>query len=106
VGLFSGMFKKKIVRGIDGAAWGCLVREHGITVDELSNNYRVVEREGTIDGSGVPVIFLRIFKPEEAKEKGVEITGWETFDQHPELLIFEGHQPKFGGAATLKRMRK
>ncbi len=103
MGLFSGLFKKKVVRGIDGAAWGCLVRDYRISVDDLSNIYRCVERE--VSNGGAPIVHLRIFKPSEVKDKGVEVTGWETFDQHPDLIIFEGHQPKFGGAATLKRMR-
>jgi hypothetical protein len=99
MGLFS--FKKKVVRGIEGAAWGSLVRDFGITVDALSNDYRCVEKEEQQNGK--PITLLRIFKPAEAKDKGVEITGWETFDQHPDLIHFEGHQPKFGGAATLKK---
>jgi hypothetical protein len=37
------------------------------------------------------VTFIRVFKPKEAEQRGIVVTGWETFDQHPELVIFEGY---------------
>ena len=83
-------FKKKVIREIDGGAWGHLVSVHKMDVDTLSKAMRCVECEGVLNG-GKPVTFLRVFKPREAQEKGVEITGWETFDQHPDLILFEGY---------------
>jgi hypothetical protein len=59
-------------------------------VDTLSRQIRCVDREGVLDG-GLPVTFLRVFKLKEAEEAGVTITGWETFDQHPDLIMFEGY---------------
>jgi len=88
-----GLFKKKVVKQIDGGAWGHLVSIHKVDVNTLSNEMRCVEREGTLDG-GIPVTFLRVFKLKEAEEKGVSITGWETFDQHPDLILFEGYMTK------------
>ncbi|MFH1087275.1 MAG: hypothetical protein V1737_01650, partial [Chloroflexota bacterium] len=44
---------------------------------------------GTVDGMAVTQ--LRVFKPKEAETKGVAITCWETFDEHPELVFFEGY---------------
>jgi hypothetical protein len=83
-------FKKKVVKEIEGGAWGHLVNVHKIDVDTLSKDMRCVEREGTLD-KGSPVTFLRIFKPGEVAQKGVVVTGWETFDQHPDLVLFEGY---------------
>jgi hypothetical protein len=37
------------------------------------------------------VTFLRVFKPSEAQQKEIVVTGWETFDQHPDLIIFESY---------------
>jgi len=85
-----GLFKKKVVKEIHDAAWGHLVSPHGIDVDTLSREIRCVEREGILDGKG-PVTFMRVFKPKEAEQKGVVVTGWETFDQHPDLILFEGY---------------
>ncbi len=83
------LFKKKVVKKIEGPAWGHLVSEHGIDVDTLYNLMRCVEREGLINKT--PVRFLRVFKPSEVEQKGVSVMGWETFDDHPGLVIFEGY---------------
>lgn len=85
-----GLFKKKVIKEIRDAAWGCMVHVHHIDVDTLSKEMRAVEREGTLDGSR-PVTLLRIFRPKEAAQKGVSVTGWETFDEHPELILYEGY---------------
>jgi hypothetical protein len=85
-----GFFKKKVIREIDDGAWGHLVSVHKIDVDTLSKEMRCVERGGVLEG-GKPVTFLRIFKPAEARRQNIAVTGWETFDQHPELVLFEGY---------------
>jgi len=85
-----GIFKKKIIRKIDGGVWGHLVSYHKIDVDTLSRDMRCVEKEGVADG-GKPVTLIRVFKPAEAQQKGIIVTGWETFDQNPELILFEGY---------------
>ncbi len=87
MGFFSR--KPKVVKEISDGVWGYLV-QHGIDVDTLSKEVRCVQREGTLDGVG-PVVFTRVFKPREAEQKGVMVTGWETFDQYPELVLFEGY---------------
>jgi hypothetical protein len=98
------LFKKKVVKEIDGGAWGHLVHAHKIDVDTLSREMRCVEREGALE-NGMPVTFLRVFKPIEAQGKGVEVTGWETLDQNPELILFEGHITK-SNEAYLDRKRE
>ena len=84
-----GLFKKKVIKEIEDGAWGHLVSVHGISVDILYKEMRCVEREGSLEGKKVK--FLRVFKPMEAQQKGIPVTGWETFDQHPDLIIFEGY---------------
>ena len=64
---------------------------------------RFVEREGFLD-EGKPVTFLRVFKPEEAQLKNITITGWDTFDQHPDLVLFEGYLTR-SNEARLERKR-
>jgi len=98
-----GLFKKKVIKEIDGGAWGHLVSVHKIDVDTLSKEMRCVEREGVLDGR-MPVTFLRIFKPAEARKKNIVVTGWETFDQHPDLILFEGYLTR-GNEAHLERKR-
>ncbi len=88
-----GFFKKKIVKEIDGAIWGHLFNVHKVDVQTMSFKMRFVEREGFLEGEK-PVTFIRVFKPEEAQMKNITITGWETFDQYPDLIHFEGHLTK------------
>lgn len=87
MGLFDR--KPKVVKQIHDAAWGVLVAQ-GIDVDTLTKDVRCVEKEGQLEKVG-KVVFLRIFKLSEARKSGVEVTGWETFDAHPELILFEGY---------------
>ena len=88
-----GLFKKKIIKEIDGAIWGHLFNVHKVDVQTMSFKMRFVEREGFLEG-GKPVTFIRVFKPEEAQMKNITITGWETFDQYPDLIHFEGYLTK------------
>lgn len=86
-------FKKKVVREISGGVWGHLVHVHGLNVDLLARSMRCVEKEGLLDEKK-PVTFLRIFNIQEVEKKGLEIKGWETFDQYPGLILFEGYLTK------------
>jgi hypothetical protein len=97
-----GFFKKKIVKEIDGGAWGHLVSVHKIDVDTLSRQMKCVDREGVLD-DGTPVTFLRVFRLKEVEDAGAAITGWETFDQHPDLILFEGYLTKKNEALLEKR---
>jgi len=99
MGFFS--FKKKVVREIEGAAWGHLVNEHGFDVDTLVSSIRCVEKKG-LDGSK-PVTLLRIFDLREIVKKGVEINSWETLDQYPDLILLEGYVTEKNEAFLKKR---
>jgi hypothetical protein len=87
LGLFNR--KPKIVKEIRDGAWGNLVQVHGMTVDVLSKDIRCVDRPGLKDGSQVNL--LRIFSLRDVEKNGVTVAGWETFDQHPDLIMFEGY---------------
>jgi hypothetical protein len=90
MGLFS--FKRKVVREISDGVWGHMVNDHGFTVDTLARSIRCVEKEGFLDErKQKPVTFLRVFNLQEVEKKGVEIKGWETFDQFPDLVLLEGY---------------
>jgi len=97
-----GLFKKKIIKEIEGGVWGHLVNDHKIDVDTISKELRCVERGGVLDG-GKPVTFLRVFKPTEVQRKGVLVEGWETFDQNSDLILFEGYLTKTNEAFLERR---
>lgn len=81
--------KKKVkLKQVYGGAWGHLVSEHHIVVDTLVK-WRCLDQPGEVDGR--PVTLLRIFDPATAQQKGIPIEGWTTFDEHPELVLFEGY---------------
>lgn len=95
MGFFRGK-KNKVVREIEGVAWGHLVHEHEVDVDTLANKLRWVEKAGFLE-NGIPVKFLRIFDQIEVQQRGITVTGWETFDTYPELISFEGYMTRTGG---------
>ena len=97
-----GLFKKKIIKEIDNAAWRLLINVHKINVDTLSKNIRCVEREGVLDGKE-KVTFLRVFKLTEVEQKGIVVSGWETFDEHPDLILFEGYLTRKNEALLERR---
>ena len=99
-----GFFKreKKVIREIRDGAWGHMVSVHHVNVETLTKEMRCVEREGVLNG-GEPVTFLRVFKPAEADQKGIAVTGWETFDEHPDLIRFEGYLTRANKAHLEKK---
>ena len=79
-----------------------MVNVHKINVDTLSKDMRCVEREGVLE-SGMPVTFVRIFRPAEVQNKGIIVTGWETFDENPNLILFEGYLTRANEAHLERR---
>ena len=63
---------------------------------------RCVDRGGTIN-DGLPVTLIRVFSPGEAAGKGIRVTGWETFDEHPELILYEGYLTQDNKALMVKK---
>lgn len=92
--------KKVKPKEIPGGAWGHLVSAHHIDVDTLSK-WRCVDLPG--EANGQPVMLLRIFNPKTVQEKGVVIEGWATFDEHPELILFEGYLDRRNNASLEKK---
>ncbi len=98
MGLFNR--KPKIIKEIYAGTWGLLINAHGFTSEVLCEDIRCVDKPGAKDG--YEVSFLRIFSLRDVEKKGITITGWETFDQHPELIMFEGYLD-FRNQAYLER---
>lgn len=89
-----GLFKKQVIKEIGGSPlWGYLFNSCGFDSDTLYHEIRYVERKGELNG-GESVTFIRVFSLKTAQGKGVTATGWETFDEHPELILFEGYITK------------
>ena len=84
------LFMKKVFKEIDGPIWGHMVNRYRIDVDTLSSQIRYVSREGTLEGDRT-VTFLRLFNLAHARQKGIEIAGWETLEENPDLILYEGY---------------
>lgn len=84
-----GIFKKKIIKELHHGIWGHMIGVHKLDVGTLGD-MRCVEREGVLE-NGNRVTFVRIFRPAEVQNKGFIVTGWETFDEHPDLIHYEGY---------------
>jgi hypothetical protein len=95
------VFQKKVVKEIDWGIWGHMVNDHKIDVVEL-DKMRYVDRDGTIN-DGLPVTLIRIFMPNEVAGKGIKVTGWETFDDHPGLILYEGYLKQDNKALMVKK---
>lgn len=87
MGLFNR--KPKVIKDIPGGAWGHMVLVLKYDVDTLTKDYRCVEKHGQVGGA--PVLMLRIFRLSDLAAKNIEVTGWETFDHYPEMLLYEGY---------------
>ncbi len=88
-----GLFKKKVVKDIGDSLWGHLFNVHKIDVDTLSKDMRLCGTGGGCHWRQTGKL-LRVFKLSELQQKGITVTGWETFDQHPDLILFEGYLTK------------
>ena len=68
---------------------GHLMQKHKVDSQTLRKDMRCVSREDTI--KGIKVTRMRIFDIREIEKRGITVTGWETFDQYPDALAFEGY---------------
>jgi hypothetical protein len=96
-----GLLKKRVVKEIYAGTWGHMINNHQIDVHTL-DEMRCVDRGGTIN-DGLPVTLIRVFSPGEAADKGIKVTGWETFDEHPELILYEGYLTQDNKALMAKK---
>jgi len=91
--------KEKAVKKIEGALWGYMVSQHGVIVDTLQN-LRRVERDAVIGGKPLGLTMTRIFDPSTARGKGVVVNDYDSLDNYPELILYEGYYREVSGQAT------
>jgi hypothetical protein len=89
--------RKKIMKHIAQSAWSHLVAVHKVHIYTGYHEMMCVERKGGLE-DGTRVTFLRVFSLKEAERKGVIISGWETFDEYPDLIMFDGYLTRSGRA--------
>jgi hypothetical protein len=97
--------KNKAVKNIEGDLFGYMVSHYGTPLDELQN-LKYVECEVVLGNKPLGIIMIRIFNPDIAKEKDVNINGYSSLDKHPELILYEGHYRDVNGEAFDITMEK
>jgi hypothetical protein len=91
--------KKQAVKKIEGALWGYMVSQHGVIVDILQN-LRRVEKDAVVGDKPVGLTMIRIFDPATADKQGVAIDDYDSLDDYPELILYEGYYREVSGQAT------
>jgi hypothetical protein len=97
--------KNKAVIKIDDALVGYMIVRFDINLDELRSLKRV-EREVVLSDKPLGIIMVRIFSPDTAKEREVSIDSYSSLDEHPELILYEGHYRDVNGEAMDIKMEK
>lgn len=90
--------KEKGVMGLGGSVvWNYMRSRYGLSGDEMVL-LRQVESDGMVGDQ--PVTMIRIFDPATAKEKGVAIEDYQSLDNHPDLILYEGYYREARGQIT------
>ena len=91
--------KRTAVKKIEGPLWGYMVSEHRVIVDVLGKLRQLQRHERVVGGK--EVILIRIFDPAAADKKSVTIEDYESLDDHPELILYEGYCGESGGRLNI-----
>jgi hypothetical protein len=95
------LYNKEGLKEFNYDLWRYMVNEHKIDVVTL-DRMRYVIRDVVISGL-MAITSVRVFLPHEAAAKGISVTGWETFDEHPELILYEGYMNQDNKAFLVKK---
>ena len=78
---------------------GCLENKFHLLPKDMAHLQCIRDRRAH---NGIPMSFIRIFNRMETYEQSVSIKQYHDLDEHPELVLFEGHILK-NGAVYLKK---
>ena len=81
-----------------GNLWRHMLRYGEISVDTL-RELRQVGHNVVIGDTSLPLTMIRIFHPLVARKNGVTIDSFESLDNHPDLVLYEGHYETIDGQA-------
>jgi hypothetical protein len=96
--------KKKVearggIEGLNGTVtWAYMVDEHGLTGDQL-----VQLRQAIIPAEiqGKPGTLVRVFAPTSCEAKGVTVHDFNSLNEHPDLILYEGYYYGRGGPGEI-----
>lgn len=86
------------VEGCSGPTWNCMINEHGLTYQEL-NNLRKAVIPAKVKGK--PGTLFRVFDPTSCQAKGIYVKDFDSLNEHPELILYEGHYYWIGAKSEI-----
>jgi hypothetical protein len=97
--------KKKNVKEIRGPLWQYMINKQHVPLGVL-HNLRLVERDVLIEDKPQGLTTIRIFYPGIAEEEGVTVDDYESLDNYPELVLYEGYYQVVDGQVVNIRIEK
>jgi hypothetical protein len=79
-------------KDIEGSIRGYMVTKLGVGFDRVDHHLKRVERESKADGK--KIIMVRIFDPDDAEQKGVDVEDYGSLDEFPRLILYRGSYRK------------
>ncbi len=81
------------------------VAKQGIRLSIL-HSLRLVECDVLVGDKPVGVTMFRIFHPASVRNNGVTINDYQSLDNHPGLVLYEGHYQNMEGQAVNIQIEK
>jgi hypothetical protein len=100
-----GKKKKESPKKIEGDLWQYLVNKQHVPLDVL-RTFRLVERDARVGDTPVGLTMFRIFQPGAVKEQGLTIDSYDSLDNYPELILYEGYYEVTNGQIDNIRIEK
>lgn len=102
--VIKGKTKKKVetrgvIEGLNGrVTWAYMTDEHGLTGDQLVQLQQAIipaEIQGKLG------TLVRVFDPTSCKAKGVTVDDFNSLNEHPDLILYEGYYYGRGGPGEI-----
>ncbi len=81
-----------------GTIWAYMINEHGLTGEQLFQL-----RQAIIPAKiqGKPGTLVRVFAPTSCEAAGVAVHDFNSFNEHPQLILYEGYYCGRGGPGSI-----
>ena len=90
------------VEACSGPTWNYMINEYGL------DSYKLTQlRKAVIPAKvqGKPGTLVRVFDPTSCQNKGIAVKDFNSLNEHPELVLYEGYFYGMGGPGEI-RMEK
>ncbi len=86
------------VETCSGIIWSYMTKEHGFTGEQL-----LQLRQAMIPAKvrGKPGTLVRVFAPTSSEARGVTVQDFNSLNEHPELILYEGYYYGRGGTGEI-----